>query len=62
MEDDGSGFDPGGGPDDRSDGEPAKRVGLKAMWERTELLDGRLNASSVPGRGTAVEIRAPLAY
>ena len=65
VEDDGSGFDPdgdpGGGLDDRSDGKPAKRVGLRSMRERTELLGGWLDVSSEPGRGTAVEIRAPLA-
>jgi signal transduction histidine kinase len=31
------------------------------MRERTELLGGWLDVSSEPGRGTAVEIRAPLA-
>jgi PAS domain S-box-containing protein len=61
VEDDGSGFDPhGGGRDDRTDGGPATGVGLRSMRERMELLGGRLDVSSEPGRGTAVEMRAPL--
>jgi signal transduction histidine kinase len=31
------------------------------MKERTEMLDGRLEISSKPGRGTEVELRIPLA-
>jgi signal transduction histidine kinase len=31
------------------------------MRERMELLGGRLDVSSEPGWGTAVEMRAPLA-
>jgi signal transduction histidine kinase len=31
------------------------------MKERTEMLGGRLGVSSKPGRGTAVEVRIPLA-
>jgi PAS domain S-box-containing protein len=62
IEDDGSGFDPhGGGRDDRTDGGLATGVGLRSMRERMELLGGRLDVSSEPGWGTAVEMRAPLA-
>jgi signal transduction histidine kinase len=32
------------------------------MRERTETLDGRLEISSKPGQGTAVEVRIPLAH
>ena len=42
------------------DGGPAEGVGLRSMKERTEMLDGRLEFSSKPGRGTAVEVRIPL--
>jgi signal transduction histidine kinase len=31
------------------------------MRERTEMLGGRFQTSSHPGRGTAVELRVPLA-
>ena len=61
VEDDGVGFDPGREWDDREEGEPATGVGLRSMRERTELLGGRLDVSSKPGRGTAVEVRVPLA-
>jgi PAS domain S-box-containing protein len=65
VEDDGEGFDPrqdqGGENNDRENGEPTARVGLRSMRERTEMLGGRLEVSSKPGRGTAVEVRVPLA-
>ncbi|HZC84503.1 MAG TPA: ATP-binding protein, partial [Rubrobacter sp.] len=65
VEDDGAGFDPPGGPggwhDDRGDGEAAAGVGLRSMRERTEALGGRLDLSSEPGGGSAVEVRIPLA-
>jgi len=65
VEDDGTGFDPHGGEggwhDDRGDGEPSAGVGLRSMRERTEALGGRLDVSSEPGRGSAVEVRIPLA-
>jgi signal transduction histidine kinase len=61
VKDDGVGFDPGGGRDDREEGGPATGVGLRSMRERAELLGGRLDICSEPGRGTAVEVRAPLA-
>jgi two-component system, NarL family, sensor kinase len=65
VEDDGGGFEPrggsGGGSNDGEDGGPAAGVGLRSMKERTEMLDGRLEISSKPGRGTAVALRIPLA-
>jgi PAS domain S-box-containing protein len=65
VEDDGAGFDPHGGEgswhDDRGDGESSTGVGLRSMKERTEALGGRLDVSSEPGRGSAVEVRIPLA-
>jgi PAS domain S-box-containing protein len=65
VEDDGAGFDPHGGEgewhEERGDGEPAAGVGLRSMRERTEALGGLLDVSSEPGRGSAVEVRIPLA-
>src|SRR5215218_9812888 len=65
VEDDGAGFSPPDGPggrhDDRGDGEPAAGVGLRSMRERTEALGGRLDVSSEPGGGSAVEVRIPFA-
>jgi PAS domain S-box-containing protein len=64
VEDDGEGFDQGETPDgqntDGEDGNQAEGVGLRSMKERTELLGGRLEISSQPGGGTAVEVRLPL--
>jgi len=65
VEDDGAGFDPHGGEsgwhDDRGECGPAAGVGLRSMKERTEALGGLLDVSSKPGRGSAVEVRIPLA-
>jgi signal transduction histidine kinase len=65
VEDDGGGFEPrggsGGGSNDGEDGGSAAGVGLRSMRERTEMLGGRLEISSMRGRGTAVEVRIPLA-
>ncbi len=70
VEDDGAGFDPRDDPDGRrgdgwaaafgGEGAPRAGVGLGSMRERTGLLGGRLDIHSEPGRGTAVEVRAPL--
>lgn len=51
LEDDGCGFDPtlstGG-------------IGLNTMTERSEMMDGAINITSRPGRGTRVEVKVPL--
>jgi signal transduction histidine kinase len=64
VEDDGEGFDQGEIPDgqntDGEDGNRAEGVGLRSMKERTELLGGRLEISSKPGGGAAVEVLLPL--
>jgi len=62
VEDDGGGFEPDEGSDEGEDGGPAGGVGLRSMRERTEMLGGRLEISSHPGGGTAVDVRIPLAY
>ncbi len=58
ISDDGRGFDVAGalghdGPDDES-------VGLVGMQERVRLLNGRLEITSEPGRGTTVLVSAPV--
>lgn len=60
VEDDGAGFDSGGDPGGEEGTSPAG-MGLLSMRERTELLGGRLEIISGPGRGTTVEVRMPLA-
>ena len=54
IEDDGCGFDV-----------PAARskagLGLVSMSERVQLLQGRLTVDSTPGKGSMIEVRAPLA-
>jgi len=60
MEHDGKGFGPGWGSIEGEDGNPAAEAGLRSMRERTEMLGGRLEVSSKPGRGTAVEVQIPL--
>ena len=59
IKDDGDGFDyealvknPG----------QERGLGLAGMQERAVLLDGLLNISSVPGKGTAVEVSIPFAF
>ena len=59
IKDDGDGFDyealvknPG----------QERGLGLAGMQERAVLLDGILNISSVPGKGTAVEVSIPFAF
>ena len=66
VEDDGEGFDHGEIPDGQNtngeDCNQAEGVGLRSMKERTQLLDGRLEISSKPGGGTAVEVLLPLTH
>jgi signal transduction histidine kinase len=52
VTDDGRGFDPGAVPDGH--------LGLAGMRARAERLGGRLEVTSAPGRGTTVEILAPM--
>ena len=50
VEDDGQGFDPQ---------EPRAGWGLLGMRERVNLVGGRVDVQSAPGKGTRVEIRIP---
>jgi two-component system, NarL family, sensor kinase len=70
VTDDGTGFDPAApatsrtrtgtaGSGWRADGGPSG-FGLAGMRERAELLGGRLDLSSAPGRGTTVRLTVPL--
>ena len=52
VEDDGAGFDPANTP---------KGSGCQNMVDRVEALDGELEIVSVPGRGTTVAGRVPVA-
>jgi signal transduction histidine kinase len=57
VEDDGCGFEAGRlihGPLD------GRWLGLSGMWERAELLGGRLTIESAPGAGTTVFVEIPL--
>lgn len=58
VSDDGRGFEVAEalGPDGASD----ESVGLVGMQERVRLLNGRLEISSAPGRGTTVLVTAPV--
>ena len=55
VTDDGSGFDQAA---PRDGGEPG--YGLRSMAERAELVGGRLDVRSSPGRGTTVTVRVPV--
>jgi two-component system, NarL family, sensor kinase len=67
VADDGAGFDPAAaeagpgtaGGDWHRGGGPTG-FGLAGMRERAELLGGRLDVSSAPGRGTTVRLTVPL--
>jgi signal transduction histidine kinase len=52
VADDGRGFDP------VATGDPG--IGLAGMYERAELLGGRLSIQSAPGRGTHVSLDLPV--
>jgi two-component system, NarL family, sensor kinase len=52
VEDDGSGFDAAGVPEDRH--------GIVGMRERAEVLGGTLEVRSEPGEGTRIEVTVPL--
>jgi signal transduction histidine kinase len=53
VQDKGIGFDPAGG-------HMQPGLGLSSMEERVNLIQGKLSVTSAPGRGTTVEVRAPL--
>lgn len=53
ISDDGKGFD----PDDIS---PLNQHGLRIMQERVDLLEGELQITSEPNKGTVVTVRFPL--
>jgi signal transduction histidine kinase len=55
INDDGRGFDPGDGGAAAQSG-----MGLAGMQERIELLGGRLEIDSAPGRGTRILARVPV--
>jgi len=58
IEDDGIGFDPAGVG---SIGAFSKGLGLQSMCERAELSGGSYDMKSVPGKGTRICVRWPLA-
>ncbi len=70
VADDGAGFDPAAAEAGRAGPGPAggdwhrgggpTGFGLAGMRERAELLGGRLDVSSAPGRGTTVRLTVPL--
>jgi len=55
VEDHGCGFDPATAPGQR-DG----HFGLQGMRERTKRLDGEIELTAAPGRGTTLRVRVPL--
>jgi signal transduction histidine kinase len=55
--DDGAGFDADAF---RGQGDP-RRIGIAGMRERAALIDGEFTIESVPGQGTTVRIKVPLA-
>ena len=55
VEDDGQGFDP-----QQQARAGQDHFGLRFMRERAEQLNGRLDVSSAPGRGTCVEVAVPV--
>jgi len=54
VQDKGVGFDPAGGHSQAG-------LGLSSMEERVRLIQAKLTVTSAPGRGTTVEVCAPLA-
>jgi signal transduction histidine kinase len=53
IRDDGVGFDP-------AQGRARPGLGLESMRERVALVGGRIEIRSAPGRGTTIEVWAPL--
>jgi signal transduction histidine kinase len=57
IADDGCGFD---AIAYQCDGRPTKGHGLAVMKERADSIGGRLSVSSLPGKGTEVQVKVPL--
>ena len=55
VEDDGCGFDPHGGRDNR-------HFGVELMRERARVAGGSLNLQSSPGAGTSIALKVPTQY
>lgn len=55
IEDKGRGFDPSAAP-----GQREGHFGLQGMRERTKRLDGEIELTTAPGRGTTLRVRVPL--
>jgi signal transduction histidine kinase len=53
IRDDGAGFDSSGGRNGNG-------LGLASMRERVELIGGKIDIRSAPGRGTTIDVWAPL--
>jgi signal transduction histidine kinase len=56
ISDDGKGFNPDSAP-----GLEREHLGLGSLRDRAELVGGRFSITCVPGRGTTVQVSAPLA-
>lgn len=56
VEDDGVGFDPASGSDDRR-----PKLGLSGIRERLRLVNGSLQLETAPGAGTTLFVQIPLA-
>ncbi len=56
ISDDGAGFDPS---DTAAEASTTDSFGLRAMRERVDQLDGRLDLVSAPGAGTTITVRLP---
>ncbi|MES0279066.1 MAG: PAS domain S-box protein [Dehalococcoidales bacterium] len=57
ISDNGKGFEP---PERMSDMAGSGKLGLAGMQERAQLLGGRINISSQPGKGTTVTVHVPV--
>jgi two-component system, NarL family, sensor kinase len=56
IRDNGKGFDP-----EAAAATQAQHLGMRSLYERAELVGGRLTMGAVPGEGTVVRVEAPLA-
>ncbi len=60
ISDDGLGFDPDAGPDERERERGRGGLGIAGMRERASIVGGTVEVSSQPGGGTRVSARIPL--